>query len=62
MMMVCIILLPLMGVIADKVGKKKVMQTAALALACSAYPLFHLIMSTNLLSSVVIAQLIFGLC
>ena len=38
------------------------MQTSALALAFFAYPLFYLIMSTNLLSSVIIAQLILGLC
>ena len=47
MMIISIIFLPLMGVIADKIGKKRVMQTAAFVLACSSYPLFHLIISTN---------------
>lgn len=62
MMATCVIFLPLMGIIADKVGEKKVMQIAAFILAFSAYPLFYLLTSTNAISGVIIAQLILGLC
>jgi MHS family proline/betaine transporter-like MFS transporter len=55
------ILLPLMGMVADKFGKKKVMVLTALISFLSAYPLFFLLEKDLSLLNVIFVQIVLGI-
>ena len=57
---VCIVMMPLMGWLADKIGSRQVMLGGAIGLLLCAYPIF-ILTKTFLITGVIIAQLILGI-
>lgn len=60
-LVVIIILIPFAGMLSDKIGRRKVAIWSCLAIAASAYPLFHLMVNTDSVWIILLAFVAFAI-